>query len=43
MFGQMEEHEDNKKIYGLALVKQPPILENYINSKQRDILRKKRM
>ncbi len=38
---RMEEHED-KNVYGVQLVKQPPNLEAYINSKQREILRKKR-
>lgn len=38
---RMEEQED-KKIYGIQLVRQPANLESYINNKQREILRKKR-
>ena len=38
---RMEELED-KKIYGIQMIKPPAMLENYINAKQRDILRKKR-
>lgn len=38
---RMEEHED-KNVYGIQFSKQPPNIENYINMKQRDILRKKR-
>ncbi len=36
------EEQDEKKIYGIQLIKPPANLENYISNKQRDILRKKR-
>ncbi len=39
---RMEEVDETKKIYGVQMIKPPAIMENYINAKQRDILRKKR-
>lgn len=39
---RVEEIDEIRKIYGVQMIKPPAVMENYINAKQRDILRKKR-